>query len=68
MDSEALHKKSLHIDFSVHPLCSLCLGGVFLLEFINHRDTENTEIAQRNRHFLSRILNRSFAVFACTVG
>ena len=27
----ALHKKSLHIDFSVQPLCSLCLGGVFLL-------------------------------------
>jgi len=26
-----LHKKSLHIDFSVQPLCSLCLGGVFLL-------------------------------------
>src|SRR6185369_2680181 len=28
---EALHKKSLHIDFSVQPLCSLCLCGVFLL-------------------------------------
>jgi hypothetical protein len=28
---EALHKKSLHIDFSVQPQCSLCLGGVFLL-------------------------------------
>src|SRR6185369_6244167 len=27
----ALHKKSLHIDFSVQPLCSLCLCGVFLL-------------------------------------
>jgi len=43
----ALHKKSLHIDFSVQPLCSLCLGGVFCLEFVNHRDTENTEVAQR---------------------
>ena len=27
----ALHEKSLHLDFSVQPLCSLCLCGVFLL-------------------------------------
>ena len=40
----SLHKESLHIDFSVQPLCSRCLCGVFLLEFINHRDTENTEL------------------------
>jgi len=35
--------------FSVQSLCSLCLCGVFLLGIINHRDTENTEIAQRNQ-------------------
>ena len=27
----ALHKKSLHMGFSVQPQCSLCLCGVFLL-------------------------------------
>ena len=31
--------------FSVQPLCSLCLCGE---ELVNHRDTENTEVAQRN--------------------
>ena len=35
--------------FSVQPLCSLCLCGLFLLGIINHRDTENTEVAQRNQ-------------------
>jgi hypothetical protein len=42
-----LHKKSLFWDFSVQPQCSLCLCGVFCSEFINHRGTENTEVAQR---------------------
>ena len=26
------------------PLCPLCLCGEFLLEFINHRDTEDAEV------------------------
>ena len=30
--------------FSVQPLCPLCLCGAVLL---NHRDTEDTEVAQR---------------------
>ncbi len=39
--------------FSVQPLCSLCLCGVcFCSEFINHRDTENTEVAQRSGRLL----------------
>ena len=33
--------------FSVQTLCSLCLCGDFPSN-INHRDTENTEVAQRN--------------------
>src|SRR5678816_350189 len=33
--------------FSVHPLCSLCLCGGFSHRILNHRDTENTEVAQR---------------------
>jgi hypothetical protein len=36
-------KKNLRL-----PLNSLCLCGVFYSEFINHRDTENTEVAQRS--------------------
>jgi hypothetical protein len=32
----------------VQPLCSLCLCGELLLELVNHRDTENTEVAQRS--------------------
>ena len=36
-------------DFSVQPLCSLCLCGVFYSELIHHQDTENTEVAQRSR-------------------
>jgi hypothetical protein len=31
----------------VQPLCPLCLCGELVLGQINHRDTENTEIAQR---------------------
>jgi len=34
--------------FSVQPLCSLCLGGCCNSDSYNHRDTENTEVAQRN--------------------
>jgi hypothetical protein len=32
--------------FSVQPLCSLCLCGEFC-QPDHHRDTENTEVAQR---------------------
>ncbi len=34
-------------DFSVQPRCSLCLCGCYNSNFYNHRDTENTEVAQR---------------------
>ena len=40
----ALHEKS---DFSVQSLCLLCLCGCFFERFLNHRGTEDTEIAQR---------------------
>ena len=33
--------------FSVQPPCSLCLCGVKVTRKFNHRDTENTEVAQR---------------------
>jgi hypothetical protein len=33
--------------FSVQPLRSLCLCGLKVVEAINHRDTEDTEVAQR---------------------
>ena len=33
---------------SVQPLRSLCLGGDKFRAKINHRDTENAEVAQRN--------------------
>jgi amino acid adenylation domain-containing protein len=33
---------------SVQPLCALCLYGESIEEHIHHRDTENTEIAQRS--------------------
>src|ERR1044072_2054204 len=36
-------------DFSVQPLCSLCLCGGFPVRVVNHRDTENTKVAQRKR-------------------
>ena len=32
---------------SVQPLRSLCLHGYFFRAIVNHRDTENTEVAQR---------------------
>ena len=35
------------IYYSVQPLCSLCLCGRRIGQFVNHRGTENTEIAQR---------------------
>jgi type II secretion system (T2SS) protein G len=38
--------------FSVQPLCSLCLCGEYFCRVINHRDTENTEVAQRKRVML----------------
>src|ERR1700741_173841 len=41
-------------DFSVQPLCPLCLCGVLCSEFINHIDTEDTEVAQRRAR--SRLL------------
>ena len=34
--------------FSVKPLCSLCLCGCCIVNSYNHRDTENTEVSQRN--------------------
>src|ERR1700752_3521170 len=35
------------LDFSVQPRCSLCLCGCCIFHSYNHRDTENTEVAQR---------------------
>ncbi len=35
------------LENSVHPLCSLYLSGEFDWEKLYHRDTENTEVAQR---------------------
>src|SRR5262245_28116746 len=32
-------------DFSVQPLCPLCLCGCFFEQFLNHRGTEDTEVA-----------------------
>jgi hypothetical protein len=46
----ALPEKSFTDFFSVQPLSSLCLGGSLLLIKDNHRDTENSEVAQR-KHF-----------------
>src|SRR6185369_2630691 len=43
-----LAKKSLSNFFSVQPLCSLCLCGGSIRSKTHHRDTENTELAQRN--------------------
>ena len=39
---------ALQSDFSVQSLCSLYLCGVFFEQFIDHRDTEDTEVSQRN--------------------
>src|SRR5262245_3925935 len=33
--------------FSVQPLCPLCLRGYLMWRKRNHRDTEDTEVAQR---------------------
>src|SRR6185503_15683837 len=52
-------------DFSVQPLCSLCLCGCCFLTFINHRDTENTEVAQRIRRKLMRWKSRLTAFTIC---
>ena len=30
-------------------LCNLCVLGVFVVDFANHRDTEDTEVAQRKQ-------------------
>src|ERR1044072_8370949 len=35
------------LNFSVQPLCPLCLCGYRNTRYNNHRDTENTEVAQR---------------------
>ena len=37
-------------------LCSLCLRGYCIVHSYNHRDTENTEVAQRDRGLLRRLL------------
>jgi len=37
----------LNLDFSVQPLCSLCLRGYRNRQYNNHRDTEDTELSQR---------------------
>src|ERR1044072_9038505 len=44
-------------DFSVQPLCSLCLCGGFTSRLLNHRDTENTEVAQRRSFKIGRQLH-----------
>src|SRR6185436_8370901 len=42
-----LHNEYPVLRFSLCNLCVLCvLCGVFCSEFISHRDTENTEVAQ----------------------
>src|SRR5262249_34912543 len=40
--------KCTSLVFSVQPLCSLCLCGYGNARYNNHRDTENTEVAQRS--------------------
>ena len=46
--------KSRYILISLCNLCVLCVSVVcFCLEFVNHRDTENTEIAQRRGAFVT---------------
>jgi len=39
--------RALNLDFSVQFLCSLCLCGYGNASCNNHRETENTEVAQR---------------------
>ena len=59
------------MDFSVQPLCSLCLCGGSIPSKTHHRDTENTEVAQRNplcRNFLYKavaVLFRHLCEFVC---
>jgi len=43
--------------FSVQPPCCLCLCGELLLRPGNHRDTEDTEFAQRKPNKMTRTLN-----------
>ena len=51
--------------FSVHPLCSLCLCGGLLLRLLNHRDTENTEGAQRRSFKIRRQPHTILLVLIC---
>ena len=51
-------KSHLLAFFSVKPQCPLCLRGCFPLQIANHRDTENTEVAQRRTVY--RLLGQSF--------
>ena len=39
--------RALNLDFSVQSLCSLCHCSYRNASCNNHRDTENTEVAQR---------------------
>src|ERR1043165_6417720 len=57
--------KSLGSEISLCNLCVLCVSVVcFCSEFIKHRDTENTEVAQRRAPFgvLGQSLERVYAV------
>jgi len=51
-------QKSLFWDFSVQPLCPLCLRGWWIPSKPHHGDTEDTEVAQRERYrdFLCKAL------------
>src|ERR1700741_1289927 len=40
-------RECTNLDFSVQPLCSLCLRGYGRMSYHNHRGTENTEVTQR---------------------
>jgi len=42
--------------FSVQPLSPLCLCGVFYERFDNHRDTEDSEVAQRKPNYYMKVL------------
>ena len=47
----------------MRPLCSLCLGGgQTLMRLCNHRDTENTEDAQRLRYSLAELLAKQMTI------
>src|SRR5882672_1320130 len=35
------------LKFSVRPLCPLCLCGDSFVEFVHHRDTENTDCTEK---------------------